>query len=227
MTHSCTPPPVTRIAITPGEPAGIGPDLCVLLAQQAHDAQLVAVCDPQLLLDRAAQLGLPLQLHVFSPQDLPQSQAAGSLSVLPVKLPQAVCPGELNPDNAPYVLQCLSVAAEACLQKTFAALVTGPLHKGVINQKGIAFTGHTEFLAEKTGASRPVMMLLTEGLRVALATTHLPLAQVSQAITQASLQEVIEILHRELKQHMGIDQPVIHVCGLNPHAGEQGHLGRE
>lgn len=220
---------IPRIALTPGEPAGIGPDLCVLLAQKSHYAELVAVCDPDLLRQSSERLGLPLSISEFeqNSSDQAQSQLAGSIKVQTVNLAQAAEPGQLNPENSPYVLECLAVAASGCLQGRFSALATGPVHKGIINQKGISFTGHTEYLAQQTGAARPVMMLQTDGLRVALATTHMPLKQVAQAITQESLQQVIEIIQRDLQVYMGIAQPVIHVCGLNPHAGEQGHLGYE
>ena len=218
---------MSRIAITPGEPAGIGPDLCVQLAQRAHEAQLVAVCDPVLLQNRAERLQLPLCIETFEPNDLPKSQQVGTLSVLPVSLNTPSEPGTLNPKNADYVLACLSRAVEGCLQNTFSAMVTGPVHKGIINEAGRDFTGHTEFLAECCRAKRPVMMLQTEGLRVALVTTHLPLREVADAITPQVLEEVIEILHHDLRNYMGIEQPAIYVCGLNPHAGEGGHLGSE
>ena len=216
-----------RIAITPGEPAGIGPDLCVQLAQQAHSAQWVAIGDPALLQARAEMLQLPLRLETFDPDATAKPQAAGSINVLPVPLAKHSVPGELNVNNADYVLECLRQAVDGCVQQRFAAMVTGPVHKGVINDAGREFTGHTEFLAERCGARRPVMMLQTDGLRVALATTHLPLRDVADAISATMLTEVIEILHNDLRQFMGIEQPVIYVCGLNPHAGEGGHLGSE
>jgi 4-hydroxythreonine-4-phosphate dehydrogenase len=215
------------IAITPGEPAGIGPDLCVQLAQQSHSVQLVAVCDPDLLQERAARLNLPLHIETFQPGNLPQRQPAASLTVLPVPLNDECVPGTLNVNNANYVLECLRQAADGCLQHRFAAMVTGPVHKGIINDAGQEFTGHTEFLAERCHAERPVMMLQTQGLRVALVTTHMPLREVADAITEPVLEEVIQILHDDLRFKMGIKQPVIYVCGLNPHAGESGHLGIE
>jgi len=218
---------IPRIAITPGEPAGIGPDLCVQLAQQSHSAQLVVIADPQLLQERAERLQLPLQIEIFAPDHPTKPQSAASLNVLPVALTDKVTPGQLNVHNADYVLECLRQAVDGCLHQTFAAMVTGPVHKGIINEAGRPFTGHTEFLAERCHCKRPVMMLQTEGLRVALVTTHLPLRNVADAITAPVLAEVIEILHHDLLQFMGIEQPVIYVCGLNPHAGEGGHLGSE
>ncbi|WP_455212069.1 4-hydroxythreonine-4-phosphate dehydrogenase PdxA [Kaarinaea lacus] len=218
---------IPRIAITPGEPAGIGPDLCVQLAQQAHAAQLVAVCDPILLQDRAERLQLPLHIESFDPSRAPQAQQTSCLSVWAEPLNEQSTPGILDANNADYVLACLSRAADACLNRGFSAMVTGPVHKGIINDAGHEFTGHTEFLAELCNAPRPVMMLQTEGLRVALVTTHLPLRDVADAITAPVLREVIEILNHDLRYAMGIRQPVIYVCGLNPHAGENGHLGSE
>ena len=216
-----------RVVITPGEPAGIGPDLTVQLAQQAWPVELVVCASPQLLLQRAAQLGLPLTLRVYDPEQTPVPQQAGTLTVLPVELPQPVTPGMLCVDNGHYVLETLARACDGCLSGEFSALITGPVHKGVINDAGIPFTGHTEFFAERAGAQRVVMMLATEALRVALATTHLPLKDVAAAVTRDCLHEVITILHHDLKQKFAIAQPHIFVCGLNPHAGEGGHMGRE
>lgn len=216
-----------RIALTPGEPAGIGPDLCIQLAQQTQSVELVVIADPQLLEQRAAQLGLNLRLREFNPEAPVSPSEAGELCILPVPLVTPATAGQLDSRNASYVLETLSLAVEGCLDGRFAALVTGPVHKGVINEAGIPFSGHTEFLAEKTGTSQVVMMLATEGLRVALATTHLPLAEVSHHITGPRLAQVIRILHHDLKKRFGIKMPNILVCGLNPHAGEGGHLGRE
>ncbi len=220
------PEHLPRIAFTPGEPAGIGPDLAVLLAQQPQAAEIVAVADPDLLLQRAKLRGVPLQLREVDFSAAPQAKP-GTLSVLPVPLAAPAAPGTLDPANAPYVLETLRRATALCQQRLCAALVTGPVHKGVINDAGIPFTGHTEFLAALTHTPRVVMMLATEGLRVALATTHLPLRAVADAITPHLLREVIGILHHDLRTKFGIAQPRILVCGLNPHAGEGGHLGRE
>ena len=216
-----------RVVITPGEPAGIGPDLAIQLAQQNWPVELVVCASPQLLHERAAQLGLPLTLRDYQPGLAAQPQLAGSLTILPVETAQPVTPGKLQPANSAYVLATLARACDGCLNGEFAALITGPVHKGVINDAGIPFTGHTEFFADRAGGHRVVMMLATEELRVALATTHLPLKDVSAAITHASLREVITILHRDLQQKFAILQPHIFVCGLNPHAGESGHMGRE
>ncbi len=219
--------PTPRIALTPGEPAGIGPDLCVMLAQQPCVAELVAVADPTLLESRAATLGLPLRLEEYVPGRAPKPASPGVLKVRPVALrTQARC-GRLDPANGVYVLDTLRAAVHGCLTGEFAALVTGPVHKGIINDAGMPFTGHTEFLAELTGSGEPVMMLAAPGLRVALATTHLPLREVSAAITPARLEHILRVLHRELGSRFDIAAPHILVCGLNPHAGEGGHLGRE
>jgi len=215
-----------RIAITPGEPAGIGPDLCVRLAQQPHASELIVVVDPLLLEQRACLLNLPLKLTEFNPDSEPTQQQSGSLKIVPVALNGAVSAGHLDKANAPYVLETLRLAAEDCLSGALSALVTGPVHKGVINDAGLPFTGHTEYLADLANAD-PVMMLAAPGLRVALVTTHLPLSAVSGAITRERLEQTIRILHRDLQQRFGIAQPRILVCGLNPHAGENGHLGEE
>ncbi len=219
--------PCLRLALTPGEPAGIGPDLCIQLAQEDQAAELVAICDPELLRQRAATLGLPLQLRDYVPGRPPTPSRAGELRVLPVPLAVPATPGQLEPANAPYVLATLHRATQGCLRGEFDALVTAPVHKGVINQAGIAFSGHTEYLQEQTGSDQVVMMLATEGLRVALVTTHLPLAQVPAAITAERLERVSRILERDLRRWFTPDRPRILVCGLNPHAGEGGHMGRE
>jgi 4-hydroxythreonine-4-phosphate dehydrogenase len=216
-----------RIALTPGEPAGIGPDLVVTLAQQAQQHEIVAIADPDLLLARAAKLGLSLRIRNVSLSDAPQPTQAGELAVFPVPLSAASQVGQLNVANATYILNTLDVAIEGCQQQQFSALVTGPIQKSVINDAGIAFSGHTEYLADKTNTEKVVMMLATQGLRVALATTHLPLKDVAAAINELELTQVITILHRDLQQQFGILEPTIYVCGLNPHAGEGGHLGRE
>ena len=215
-----------RIVLTPGEPAGIGPDLCLQLAQKSYSAELIAVADPSLLERRARKLNLPLRLREFDPSKEPSPHQPGCLSILPISLRAPASAGNLNAANAPYVLNSLKQAAEGCLRGTFSALVTGPVHKGIINDAGLPFTGHTEFLAELTGAD-PVMMLATPELRVALATTHLPLSAVSGAITREHLERTIRILYKDLIQYFEFPSPRILVCGLNPHAGEGGHLGRE
>jgi 4-hydroxythreonine-4-phosphate dehydrogenase len=210
------------LALTAGEPAGIGPDLCVLLAQRPPAGiPLVILANRQLIEDRARQLGLPCDL----PDYVAGSPAPLSLLSLPLTHPAAA--GRLDPANAGYVLASLHRATEGCLAGEFAGLVTGPVHKGVINDAGLPFTGHTEFLAELTHTPRVVMMLTGAGMRVALVTTHLPLKDVAAAITREALSETLRILHRALRQDFGITQPRILVAGLNPHAGEGGHLGRE
>ncbi|WP_225085816.1 4-hydroxythreonine-4-phosphate dehydrogenase PdxA [Pectobacterium colocasium] len=223
QTESNTP----RVVITPGEPAGIGPDLVIALAQQAWPVELVICADPELLLSRALQLSMPLTLRDYQPGHPAQPQQAGSLTILPIAAPATVIPGQLNVSNSAYVVDTLARACDGCLNGEFAALITGPVHKGIINDAGVPFSGHTEFFADRSHCDRVVMMLATEELRVALATTHLPLAAVSAAITRQSLHEVITILHHDLQTKFGIVQPQIYVCGLNPHAGEGGHMGRE
>lgn len=219
--------PPLRLAVTPGEPAGIGPDILLGLIQQGYPCELVAIANPDLLLQRAHQLGLPLQLREWNAQLAARPLQPGELVIRPVDLPVPATPGQLDANNAGYVLKTLDLAIDGCLQGDFAALVTGPVHKGIINEAGIPFSGHTEYLADRTATPKVVMMLATAGLRVALATTHLPLAQVPAAITTDTLNQVIRILHRDLQQQFGIAHPVILVCGLNPHAGESGHMGRE
>lgn len=218
--------PVPRIALTAGEPAGIGPDLCIQLGQQDLPCEVVVIASPQLLLQRAEQLGLPLKIKEFDSSAPAVTQTAGSLTVMPVELAEAVHCGRLNPANSRYVLKTITKASKGCMELVFDAMVTGPVHKGVINDAGLSFTGHTEFIAGITGGY-PVMMLATPGLRVALVTTHLPLSEVCQAVTHTRLRTVIRILNQELRSRFGIAQPKILVCGLNPHAGENGHMGRE
>ncbi len=220
--------PVPRIALTPGEPGGVGPDLCVALAQTGHPAELVAVADPEALRARAALLGLELELTELDPGRPPAAQRPGCLRLVPVRSPRPVTPGRGDPGNSPYVLETLRTAVRGCLNARFDALVTGPVHKALINEAGIAFQGHTELLAELSGRRRTVMMLVAPGgLRVALATTHLPLREVPGALTRAGLTEVLRILDADLRSRFGIGRPRVLVCGLNPHAGEAGHLGRE
>ncbi len=216
-----TPP---RIVLTPGEPVGVGPDLCVGFMRHELPAELVAIADRGLLEERARQLGVPAELQAFDPSRPPEP---GRLKIHhePLHAP-AVC-GHPDSRNAPYVLRTLERAVQGCQQGVYRALVTGPVHKGVINDAGIPFTGHTEFLAGLTGTPRPVMMLATKEMRVALATTHLPLRAVADAITSDVLRETLEILHADLQRRFAVPQPRILVCGLNPHAGEGGHLGRE
>ncbi|MFI4982529.1 MAG: 4-hydroxythreonine-4-phosphate dehydrogenase PdxA, partial [Nevskiales bacterium] len=216
-----------RLLLTPGEPAGIGPDLAIVLAQQPLQAALAVVADPALLLARAHQLGLPLHVRTLAPGASPRQHQAGELQVLPVQLASVVTAGQLDPRNAPYVLETLRVAATQVLAGSADALVTAPVHKGVINDAGVPFTGHTELLAELCHATTPVMMLVADSLRVALATTHLALRNVPAAITRDGLEAVLRVLHHDLRMRFALANPRILVCGLNPHAGEGGHLGRE
>jgi 4-hydroxythreonine-4-phosphate dehydrogenase len=217
-----------RFAVTPGEPAGIGPDLCLLLAAQAHPHVLIAITSRVLLQERAAQLGVAVDVRAVDPQAWPTHPApAGSLYVWDTPLASPVRAGQLDTANGPFVLETLTRAAQGCLAGNFAGMITAPVHKGVINDSGIAFSGHTEFLADLTATEQVVMMLATRGLRVALVTTHLPLRDVADAITAERLERVTRILHADLRDKFGLPQPRILVCGLNPHAGEGGHLGRE
>ncbi|ANC01403.1 4-hydroxythreonine-4-phosphate dehydrogenase [Pseudomonas putida] len=217
-----------RFAVTPGEPAGIGPDLCLLLAAEPQPHPLIAITSRDLLAERAAQLGLSVTLLSVSPDAWPDQPApAGSLYVWDTPLATPVTAGQLDSRNAAFVLQTLTRAGQGCLKGDFAGMITAPVHKGVINESGIAFSGHTEFLADLTQTAQVVMMLATHGLRVALVTTHLPLRDIADAITAERLERVTRILHADLRDKFGITQPRILVCGLNPHAGEGGHLGRE
>jgi 4-hydroxythreonine-4-phosphate dehydrogenase len=217
---------IHRIALTPGEPAGIGPDLCVKLAQQNLSCQLVVVADPEMLMQRAEILGLGIKLIEFNPELPSVVQEAGHLTVVPVKLKEKVVCGQTNVLNSHYVLKTIEIAAKGCIDQLYSAMVTAPVQKSIINEAGFSFIGHTEYIADITGGY-PVMMLATEGIRVALVTTHLPLKDVSSSITCNSLESVIKILHHDLKTRFNIKQPRILICGLNPHAGENGYLGRE
>lgn len=210
-----------RLIITSGEPAGIGPDLCLALSSHCIEADLVVACDVQVLEHRAQKLGVTAQI--------PRYEAANShpIQLLHIPAVAAVQPGTLNPQNACYVLSMLDRAIDGCIHREFDAMVTAPVQKSVINDAGIKFSGHTEYLAEKTGCALPVMMLASKEMRVALATTHLPLREVSDAITAELLTQVILVLDRDLRMRFGLRQPRMMICGLNPHAGEAGHLGRE
>ena len=197
-----------------------------MIAQQSFACDLIAAVDPELLLDRARQLKLNLAWEPYDSAQAANWHQPGIIKVLPVKLAEPARCGQLNAANAPYVLSTIKRAARGCKAQEFDALVTGPVQKSVINQAGIAFSGHTEYLAELTGGY-PVMMLAAPGLRVALATTHLPLRKVSAALNTKGLCTIIRIIDHDLRHHFGIAMPRILVCGLNPHAGEDGHLGRE
>ncbi|EKS7428297.1 TPA: 4-hydroxythreonine-4-phosphate dehydrogenase PdxA [Enterobacter cancerogenus] len=216
-----------RVVITPGEPAGIGPDLVVQLAQRSWPVELAVCADATLLQDRAKLLGLPLQLLPYDAGQQPSPQKAGTLTLLSVPLRAPVVPGQLSTENGHYVVDTLARACDGCINGEFAALITGPVHKGVINEAGIPFTGHTEFFEERSHSPKVVMMLATEAMRVALVTTHLPIKAIPDAITPELLREIIAILHHDLQTKFGIPQPHVLVCGLNPHAGEGGHMGTE
>ena len=218
---------IKRIVVTAGEPAGIGPDLVLALSKEGWDHQIIVCADKTMLAERAKQLGIEVTLHDYDATQPIEKQQAGSLIVDHVPLAQAVEVGQLNEANGHYVLQTLERATNGCMSGEFDAVVTGPVHKGVINRAGVAFSGHTEFFAEKSNTPLVVMMLATEGLRVALVTTHIPLAYVSTAVTAERLEKIIDILHTDLVEKFAIRQPNIYVCGLNPHAGEDGCLGRE
>jgi len=218
---------IPRIAITAGEPAGIGPDIVLQAAQREWHAELVVFADPVLMRQRAQALQLPIELRTWQQAAPPQPHLPGTLNIHPVPLAVPTVPGVLDPANAGYVIATLRQALRACLDRTCQALVTGPVQKSVINDAGIPFIGHTEFLADETGTRRVVMMLATTKLRVALATTHLALRDVPDAITRELLLDTLAILHRDLQVKFGIATPRIAVLGLNPHAGEGGHMGRE
>jgi 4-hydroxythreonine-4-phosphate dehydrogenase len=218
---------IPRLAVTPGEPAGIGPDIVLHAALRGTAATLVCIGDPTLLSERARALGLPVQLDLVTDQ-LPDAPAArGRLWVSPVPLATASAAGVLDPANAHYVLETLDRATDGCLDGRFDGMVTGPVNKAIINDAGVPFSGHTEYLARRTGTDHVVMMLANRELRVALATTHLPLRAVSDALSRSSLRQTLDILHAELSSRFGYARPRIMVLGLNPHAGEGGHLGRE
>lgn len=221
------------LVITSGEPAGIGPELCLALANQEFTQPIVVLGSKSLLAQRAKDLGLTVNFIDYQTKQNTSTAPApkGSLYVLDVPLAVPATPGKLDAQNAAYVLRLLDIACEGCQRGEFAAMVTAPVHKGVINQAGIPFTGHTEYLAEKTHTPLVVMMLAGDtpqgALRVALATTHLPLKDVAQAITAELLAAILQILHGDMQKKFGFAKPRILVAGLNPHAGEDGYLGRE
>lgn len=214
------------LALTAGEPAGIGPELCLQLALEIRMAGIVVVASQPLLEARARQMDLPVVLHPWRPGEAPRMEA-GHVSVLHVEGCASHQAGRPDPASSAYVLKTLEIAGNGCLGGDFDGMVTAPVHKGVINDAGVPFSGHTEFLQELCGVRRVVMMLATEQLRVALVTTHLPLKNVSAAITPERLSQVTRILDADLKRFFGIEKPRILVAGLNPHAGEGGYLGRE
>ena len=218
------------LVITPGEPAGIGPDLLLQILDEGLPAPLVVMADKTMLSERAERLGIALSIVDFDASfdhALFNVLPKNSLVVQHTALPEPCEPSKLNPNNAPYVLKCLDLAIEGCLSGKFSALVTGPMHKGVVNEAGIPFSGHTEHLQQRCDVNKVVMMLASPRMRVALASTHLPLKAVAAYITQDSLRDVIKILIHDLQEKFGIAAPRIIVAGLNPHAGEDGHMGTE
>ena len=219
--------PIPRLALTTGEPAGIGVDLAVLLAQTKLDYELVCFSNCQLLQDRANILGLPIDLIPFDFNKAIRANKKQEIKIIDFSLNQPVQAKIVNPQNAQFVLQTIKAATEYCLADKFHALVTGPVHKGVINKSGVNFSGHTEFLQQLSNSKTVVMMLAHEKMRVALATTHLPLAKVPQAISKQSLINIITVLNQELRHKFAIKRPKILVAGLNPHAGESGFIGSE
>lgn len=218
---------VKRVVVTTGEPAGIGPDISLAIAAEDHPFELVLAGDPALLAARAAALGLAYRFDAYDPGAESRPHAAGRPRLLAIDTAVPVIPGQLDTANAPYVLALLERAADGCLSGEFAAMTTAPVHKGVINDAGLPFTGHTEYLAARLGVRRPVMLLVAGGLRVAVATTHLPLRAVPDALSAELLIETLTVLDAGLRTRFALESPRILVCGLNPHAGEGGHLGTE
>ncbi len=216
-----------RLIVTSGEPAGIGPDLCLKLAEREWPCELVIAGDPDLLSERARQLNLKLAFESHQADKSPTRHRAGTVRISAQRLAAPCVPGQLNPANSRYVLALIDRAVAGCQSGEFDAMVTAPVQKSVINDAGIPFTGHTEYLAGKTAARMSVMMLAAGSLRVALATTHLPLKRVSESLSVEGLVDVMTVLDHDLRQRYGCSRPRILVCGLNPHAGEGGHLGRE
>ena len=208
------------IAFTTGEPSGIGPDIAIIHAQKERKENLLVYCDPDVLINRAKQLNFPITLKEN------KTRKAYELSIFPVKTEVAVDSGILNPNNANYVLEIIRKATHDCLEGQCSGILTGPINKSIINQSGIEFCGHTEYLAELTNTPKTVMLLVTDQHRDALATTHLALNDISKNITQESLTKIITIINNDF-EYFGIKKPRILVCGLNPHAGENGYLGDE
>ena len=231
-------PDMVRIAITPGEPAGIGPELVLKLAQHTLKFEIIAIANVKMLQQQAEQLGLDVQIQTtladIEANESPAPHKAGTLKVIDVAIPDSVVLGTLNKNKSAYVMKTLTTAVELVQNKKIHALTTAPVQKSIINDAGIAFTGHTEFIADKT-SGHPVMLLANENLdkntnsylRVALITTHLPISQVASHITSDRIERVLKVLNKDLTQRFGITKPCIAVCGLNPHAGEGGHLGTE
>lgn len=218
---------IKRVLISSGEPAGVGPDLVAQVAQEAWPVELSVIGDPALLQARAARLNLPLALLPFDANVAAEKLAPGHLKCIPISLRKPCEAGKLDPANAAYVQEMLKQAAELALQGSVDALVTAPVHKALMNEAGLPFQGHTEFFAEKARVKKAVMLFVVDRLKVALVTTHLPLAEVPRAVTAELLEETLRILREALIRQFKIKDPHILICGLNPHAGEGGHLGKE
>lgn len=218
---------IPRIIITPGEPAGVGPDIVLQMASRHFSAELIVVGDPDLLRARAKQLQCPIELSLCQLNKPAKNHVPGTLKIIPATLSESCTPGVINPANSAYVIECLSIATDHCLAHHVDALVTGPINKAAINDAGIPFTGHTEYLATQCHANDVLMLFVVNGYKVALATTHIPLAKVPGSITISNLINTLTLLHTELQHRFNIKNPRILVAGLNPHAGEEGLLGRE
>lgn len=218
---------IPRIVITSGEPAGVGPDACVALAQRDWEADVVVAADADMLAAAASALQLPLTLERYDPRRPARAHRGGTLQVMHIPTASPVSPGQLDARNAAYVVEMLDRACDGCTNGEFAAMVTAPVQKSILMDAGYRFSGHTEYLAERTRAAMPVMLLLNDQLRVALVTTHLALADVPRAITRDRLRSTLRIVNMDLERHFSLQPPRIAVLGLNPHAGEGGHLGRE
>ncbi len=218
---------IFRIVVSSGESAGIGPEICLAIAQKSWPCQIVVLADLDILKKHAKLLNLDIKFKEYDPALPAEPSKIGEITYSQIRLLRRVTPGKLNVDNSPYVINMLSEAARGCLSGEYHAVVTGPVHKGIIADSGLPFTGHTEFFRDYAKVKEVVMMLATTGLRVSLATTHIPLSEVAKTITPALLKRVITIIDHDLKTQFGINNPKIYVCGINPHAGEGGHLGME
>lgn len=216
-----------RIIITPGEPSGIGIDLVIIMAQLIWPVELVVCADPNLLINRSLQLNLPIKLKLYQKNKSPIINKKGEITIFDVYTASTVKTGILNYKNSNYVLKTLHYACDGCLNGDFAALVTGPVHKGIMNIANIKFTGHTEFFAKKSGNPKVIMMFINKKLKIALATTHIPISKISSIITKTLLTETINTLQIGLQKYFNIKKPIIYICGLNPHAGEDGYIGKE
>ncbi len=218
---------VHRIVVSSGESAGIGPEICLSIADQDWPVQLVVLADLSVLKIYAKAIGKEVKFVEYNPDKPAEPSRKGIITYKSIHLSSKLVPGQLNVKNSPYVINMLSEAARGCMSGEYQSVVTGPVHKGIIGDSGLPFTGHTEFFRDYAKVREVVMMLATRGLRVSLATTHLPLKDLSKTITKGLLRRIITIVHQDLKNQFGIADPVIYVCGLNPHAGEGGHLGTE